>query len=141
MTEPPSVNQIMLIAEIGGPDSLAARVLSRGQAHTPRTLPPNIRKAGRRHGNNYCFANAGRIVLDRSDLSYAEGFAWKPGLPAWIHHAWAVARGSGAVDPTWGYVPDAQYVAGVRLGCVAYARHFSRTRDDALYSTGGGRPI
>jgi hypothetical protein len=54
---------------------------------------------GRRGTPKECYANAGRIMLQRPDnLFYAEGFVTHFNLP--IPHGWLVTRQGHVIDPT-----------------------------------------
>jgi hypothetical protein len=71
---------------------------------------------GRRMEIKQCFKNATQLVLDRDELTYAEGFAisgdmLRIGMLFPVHHAWAVDAEGIVHDPTF---KDAQH--GVYLG-------------------------
>lgn len=49
-----------------------------------------------------CFANAQRLALLHSDLTYVEGYAMSV-IP--LHHGWCVDRDGRVVDTTWDALP------------------------------------
>lgn len=55
-----------------------------------------------------CYANAGRLFLESTDLYYAEGYACLPGLFP-MHHAWCLDSTGRVIDNTWDYQPTAEY--------------------------------
>jgi len=48
-----------------------------------------------------CYKNAAHYVLNRQDVSYAEGYAVDVGLPIPIEHAWLIDDAGMVIDPTW----------------------------------------
>lgn len=83
-----------------------------------------------------CYKNASLLVLERTDLTYAEGFATtpatqsltkayaddlnKPGLT--FQHAWAVDKAGNVVDPTWDH-PEKNTYFGVKYERKAYLKY------------------
>lgn len=67
-----------------------------GQEFTSQKRPKGVEQGM----PNECYKNASLLVLEREDLTYAEGFAMKEpgGLAIW--HAWAVDANDKVVDPT-----------------------------------------
>lgn len=73
-------------------------VLKQGKFFTPGKRPENIELGSKKE----CFANASRLALERSDLTYVEGYAMiNDRLPLPIAHAWCVDKKGRVVDNTW----------------------------------------
>lgn len=94
--------------------------LNLGRAFEPRSLPPNVSPGAAKA----CYANAGRLALERDDLNYCEGFALRPGLFP-LHHAWCVTDEGQVVDPTWPYEQGMEY-----HGVVLSKNYLRRTIED-----------
>lgn len=66
-----------------------------------------------------CFANAALLAMQRSDLTYVEGYAMNGFFP--VAHAWCVTADGDVVDPTWvpengvTVEPDVEYL-GIPFG-------------------------
>lgn len=78
--------------------------LNLGHDFQPRPLPADV-LAGEAKA---CYANAGRLALERDDLQYCEGFAMKKGLFP-VHHAWCTTAQGHVVDPTWEHTLSMEY--------------------------------
>ena len=73
-------------------------VLKQGKFFTPEKRPENIELGPKKE----CFANASKLALERSDLTYVEGYAMvNDRLPLPIAHAWCVDKKGRVVDNTW----------------------------------------
>jgi hypothetical protein len=48
-----------------------------------------------------CYMNAGRVVYDRPDLRYVEGYAVPGNIGIPLMHAWLVDEDGRVIDPTW----------------------------------------
>lgn len=93
-----------------------------GRAFEPAPLPAGMQVGSK----GQCYRNAGERALESERWGYAEGFATLS-VPVPVHHAWLVDPEGRAVDPTWGYVPEAQYF-GVVLSTEALMLHVEETR-------------
>lgn len=69
-----------------------------------------------------CYANAGRLAMARSDLTYFEGFGWNSSLGCMIRHGWVVDAEGNAIDPTWTYAGETVYLG------IGYRTAFLRRR-------------
>lgn len=73
-------------------------VLKQGKFFTPETRPADVKLGAKKE----CFSNAARLALERSNLTYVEGYAMiNDGLPLPIAHAWCVDKKGRVVDNTW----------------------------------------
>lgn len=73
-------------------------VLKQGKFFTPEKRPENIELGSKKE----CFANASKLALARSDLTYVEGYAMiNDRLPLPIAHAWCVDKKGRVIDNTW----------------------------------------
>lgn len=73
-------------------------VLKQGKFFTPEKRPDDIKLGPKKE----CFANAAKLALERSDLTYVEGYAMvNDRLPLPIAHAWCVDKKGRVVDNTW----------------------------------------
>ena len=73
-------------------------VLKQGKFFTPEKRPENIELGSKKE----CFANASKLALKRSDLTYVEGYAMiNDRLPLPIAHAWCVDKKGRVIDNTW----------------------------------------
>lgn len=73
-------------------------VLKQGKFFTPEKRPENIELGSKKE----CFANASKLALERSDLTYVEGYAMiNDRLPLPIAHAWCVDKKGRVIDNTW----------------------------------------
>ena len=73
-------------------------VLKQGKFFTPEKRPENIELGPKKE----CFANASKLALERSDLTYVEGYAMiNDRLPLPIAHAWCVDKKGRVIDNTW----------------------------------------
>ena len=73
-------------------------VLKQGKFFTPEKRPENIELGSKKE----CFANASKLALQRSDLTYVEGYAMvNDRLPLPIAHAWCVDKKGRVIDNTW----------------------------------------
>lgn len=94
-----------------------------GEQFTSDGMLPADVKAGE---PNQCYRNASLLVMERPDLTYAEGFFEDkkiPGLAIW--HAWAVSADGKVIDPTLGGQPaakDGTYF-GVKYDRAAYLKY------------------
>lgn len=82
-----------------------------GIEHKPARLPKGIRRAKK----GKCFANAYRLSVNGSGLTYVEGYATCEGsfgIP--ILHGWCVDRDGNVVDPTWDH-PERNVYLGIPL--------------------------
>lgn len=73
-------------------------VLKQGKFFTPEKKPDDIKLGPKKE----CFANAAKLALERSNLTYVEGYAMvNDRLPLPIAHAWCVDKKGRVVDNTW----------------------------------------
>lgn len=72
-----------------------------------------------------CYVNATKLVLQRDDLDYAEGWAHPDGIPFPILHAWAVTKDGTVVDPTLNHPEKSQYF-GIRYARDKYLKSVFR---------------
>ena len=73
-------------------------VLKQGKFFTPEKRPDGIELGPKKE----CFANAAKLALERSNLTYVEGYAMvNDRLPLPIAHAWCVDKKGRVVDNTW----------------------------------------
>lgn len=73
-------------------------VLKQGKFFTPEKRPDDIKLGPKKE----CFANAAKLALERSNLTYMEGYAMvNDRLPLPIAHAWCVDKKGRVVDNTW----------------------------------------
>jgi hypothetical protein len=73
-------------------------VLKQGKFFTPEKRPDDIKLGSKKE----CFANASKLALERSDLTYVEGYAMvNDRLPLPIAHAWCVDKKGRVIDNTW----------------------------------------
>ena len=73
-------------------------VLKQGKFFTPETRPADVKLGAKKE----CFSNAARLALERSNLTYVEGYAMiNDRLPLPIAHAWCVDKKGRVVDNTW----------------------------------------
>lgn len=70
-------------------------VLHYGRSYTPAPLPEDICRGEMKA----CYSNAMNLAMERSDLTYVEGFAHTRFFP--MGHGWATKDGRTAIDPTW----------------------------------------
>lgn len=94
-------------------------VAAYGQEFKASPLPPDVRsgKLGE------CYRNASLLVMGRSDLTYAEGFAQNPDASNVVFmHAWAVDRAGKVVDPTFEHPERCSYF-GVKYERMPYLKY------------------
>ena len=73
-------------------------VLKQGKFFTPEKRPDGIELGPKKE----CFANASKLALERSNLTYVEGYAMvNDRLPLPIAHAWCVDKKGRVIDNTW----------------------------------------
>lgn len=97
-------------------------VLKQGKFFTPEKRPENIELGPKKE----CFENASKLALERSDLTYVEGYAMvNDRLPLPIAHAWCVDKKGRVVDNTWEN-PGVSYF-GVPLKTGYLAKKLSET--------------
>lgn len=84
-------------------------VLAHGREWTAARLPRGVRRGQ----TGMCFMNATLLAFNRIDLTYCEGWAYRPGLIP-LEHAWCVDRGGRVLDPTWDRPEICEYY-GVRI--------------------------
>ena len=73
-------------------------VLKQGKFFTPETRPADVELGAKKE----CFSNAARLALERSNLTYVEGYAMiNDRLPLPIAHAWCVDKKGRVVYNTW----------------------------------------
>jgi hypothetical protein len=71
-------------------------ILSLGRGWLSQTLPPDVSMGPQRQ----CYQNAGLLALERSELTYVEGYACPvDGIP--VNHAWCVDEKGCVVDNTF----------------------------------------
>jgi hypothetical protein len=80
-------------------------VLKRGRVFRPALLPAKYERGKM----GVCYYNAYRLANHSGGLTYAEGFATRPGIPIAVRHAWCYRRGGWVVDPTWPDSEDCEY--------------------------------
>ena len=71
-------------------------LLAHGRHFTPAKRPSKVPKMKIKE----CYANATRLALSYSNLTYCEGFALYAGLFP-VQHAWVVGDNGVVIDPTW----------------------------------------
>lgn len=71
-------------------------LLDHGRDYRAQALPCPHRQGKAKH----CFMNASHLALDHQDLSYVEGYAYRPDLIP-LQHAWCVDLEGRVVDNTW----------------------------------------
>ena len=72
-------------------------VLEHGESFGPRIeLPEGIEYGKAKE----CFGNAFGVAMNHRELTYAEGFAYTPGLLS-VPHAWVVDKQGQVIDVTW----------------------------------------
>src|SRR5690606_29027418 len=76
----------------------ATALVSYGQSFIARPSAPSWLRWGVK---KECYKNAAHYVLNRQDVSYAEGYAVDVGLPIPIEHAWLIDDAGMVIDPTW----------------------------------------
>jgi hypothetical protein len=92
-------------------------VAAYGEEFKAQPLPEDVRKGV----PNECYKNASLLIMERDDLTYAEGFASKePGGLA-VLHAWAVDSDGNVIDPTLPD-PEAWYYFGVKYDRKKYMK-------------------
>lgn len=73
-------------------------VLKQGKFFTPEKRPEDVKLGSKKE----CFANASKLALERSNLTYVEGYAMvNDRLPLPIAHAWCVDKKGRVIDNTW----------------------------------------
>ncbi len=103
-------------------------VLDHGQWFNPQPRPKGVRKQAEKR----CYLNATRIILDRRDLLYVEGFTARRGSDFVVQHAWAADLAGNVIDPTYNN-PEAHIYFGVAFDATSYCRALL---DDAGSVTG-----
>ena len=98
MTEPPNGFAYKGIDEF---------ILCEGEQFISAPLPAGVKRGRMKE----CYANAGRLAMSRSDLTYCEGFACNI-IP--VMHAWCCTDTGLVVDPTWKDAEGCDYY-GVRI--------------------------
>lgn len=98
--------QIEHMAMIGHPALMERFILRNGQEMTPAS------EHGERMTPKECFSNATEVMQEYGHCTYVEGYAFRPGLPILIHHAWVMLEDGTAMDPTWDE-PDKCHYYGV----------------------------
>jgi hypothetical protein len=99
-------------------------VAAYGQEFIAQPLPANVKPGTPRE----CYKNASLLVMQRPDLTYAEGFATTPetGGLAFLH-AWAVDKNNNVVDPTWQHPEHSRYF-GVKYDRSAYLQYLYKAK-------------
>lgn len=108
------------------PQTDVSRYMSEhGQAFESAPLPAGVKRGEQ----GLCYQNATRLIMDDEDLQYAEGVAYKHGLPQdfGFMHAWAVTKDGKVVDNTWPD-PEKNRYFGVIYPRDKYLAHIVRTR-------------
>lgn len=94
-------------------------VAAYGQEFTAQTLPSDVERGEPKE----CYRNASLLVMQRPDLTYAEGFASPANLPGLTFmHAWAVDSNGNVIDPTWDNPEHSTYF-GVKYDRSAYLKY------------------
>jgi len=101
-----------------------------GEEFKAQQLPADVEKGKPKE----CYKNASLLVMQRSDLTYAEGYATSHGLT--FMHAWAVDKAGNVVDPTWEHPEKSQYF-GVRYERGAYLKYLYTAK---IYGVLGSTP-
>lgn len=84
----------------------ATALLKYGQHFLPRGEKTAWLRIGTQRA---CFNNAAAYAITRNDVLYAEGYAFEPGLPMPVQHAWLVNLAGEVIDPTWDDTKDHVY--------------------------------
>lgn len=99
-------------------------VAAYGQEFKPSKLPPDVERGTPRE----CYKNASLLVMQRPDLTYAEGFARNKATgELTFQHAWAVDHEGNVVDPTWDNPEESQYF-GVKYDRAAYLKYLYKAK-------------
>lgn len=88
--------------------------------------------SGERWEPKQCFYNAAHFR--EPGTMYAEGYAWRPGLPLLIHHAWRVTEDGTVIDPTWTDPEGCQYF-GLEFTSEQFFRELSRLEHYGILDT------
>jgi predicted ABC-type ATPase len=94
-------------------------VAAYGQEFNSAKLPEDVPRGTPKE----CYKNASILVLEREDLTYAEGFAKTATLgDMTFQHAWAVDKTGNVVDPTWDH-PEKNTYFGVKYNRESYLKY------------------
>jgi hypothetical protein len=119
----PLAHPTMVIGGSNAPEVLRY-VAAYGEEHKAAPLPDGVQRGIPKE----CYKNASLLVLERSDLTYAEGFAQVGSLPGLtFQHAWAVTKDGTVVDPTWDDPENSKYF-GVRYERKAYLQYLYKAK-------------
>lgn len=81
-------------------DRLAKWCLDFGRSWSADRIRPYKGRKGRAQE---CFANAGNLALENSELVYVEGYACTTTIPLPLHHAWLTDADGAVIDTTWSH--------------------------------------
>lgn len=108
-------------------------IAAHGQEFNAQPLPADVEPGTPKE----CYRNASMLVMSRSDLTYAEGFAETHKLPGLAFlHAWAVDRSGNVVDPTWPEPAKAKYF-GVKYDRIKYLKALYKQKLFGVLGAGG----
>lgn len=97
----------------------AAILLEFGREMSVSKKPPRWLRLGPAKG---CYSNSAHYALNRTDVTYVEGYAIDlvgPAIP--IEHAWLVSQDGKVIDPTWSRSADYFYF-GIAFKSAAVAQ-------------------
>jgi len=94
-------------------------VAAYGQRFKSQPLPADVERGREKE----CYKNASLLVMERSDLTYVEGFGKtaRTGDLAFLH-AWAVDNDGNVIDPTW-TDPEKNEYFGVKYDRAKYLKY------------------
>jgi uncharacterized protein len=99
-------------------------VSKNGQEWKAAPLPDGIERGKSKE----CYANTSRLIMNRSDLDFAEGIAYPANLGGLgFLHAWAVDKKGQVVDSTWDNPAESKYF-GVKYPKDKYIKHILKTK-------------
>ena len=119
----PLAHEQVIIGAYGGSEA-RRYIAAYGEEFMPASLPADVSRGLQKE----CYKNASLLVLERSDLTYAEGYATTSKVPGFVFmHAWAVDRAGRVVDPTWDAPEDGKYF-GVKYDRDKYLTYLYRAK-------------